>query len=554
MAIVVQLLLLYLIVRFMAGAIARFGKKDGGNTAYLREQLQAWGAEGVISQEQLDLLLHRYPVAGKTPLRLTAVILYCGAVMLGVGVILFVASNWHRFGPLVKTAVLLSTTLALLFAGYYLEYVQQKLRTTGKALVFLASIAWGASLVLIAQAYHIPSTGDWVILLLWALPLIPIALVLESPASLILSAFICGIWNFSYSVGMSAPNYIFPALALLVLWPLAKQARFARIAVWAGLALAAWYCPFMKYEWLALAIALGSVAAWYIFPDRDQLMPWLSLTVFPAWYITVLAAHPQFINYYALIPAAFLVYLSLTLKDSRALVLAVIGFLVALNLVVWIRLFPHSFSVVHSFDLVLFNLLAAVIVALPGLRYKEHLSADQLSGLLLLAGTMIFTGLYSVSCGDFIEQVARSAAGAGALDIFVYAAAILVFAAVLLQTSLSTPRWRLPYQAHYVLLLVPLIVCSQMYLRPHGLAMTVAANIGLFTGIILLLFYGKYNEKPAVFNGALVLFGIAVLSRYFDIGWKMMDRSLFFVGGGVILFVLGFLFERKKELPEGANV
>jgi hypothetical protein len=77
--------------------------------------------------------------------------------------------------------------------------------------------------------------------------------------------------------------------------------------------------------------------------------------------------------------------------------------------------------------------------------------------------------------------------------------------------------------------------------------MTVAANFGLFSLSIILLFYGKGIESPAVFNTGLLTFGIATITRYFDVGWMLMSRSMFFLVGGVILLAMGFIFEWNRR-------
>jgi uncharacterized membrane protein len=55
----------------------------------------------------------------------------------------------------------------------------------------------------------------------------------------------------------------------------------------------------------------------------------------------------------------------------------------------------------------------------------------------------------------------------------------------------------------------------------------------------------KHSE--GLFRLAIVVFFIDILSRYFDIFWKMMDRSLLFILGGIIL-ILGAIFANRKRI------
>jgi uncharacterized membrane protein len=55
-------------------------------------------------------------------------------------------------------------------------------------------------------------------------------------------------------------------------------------------------------------------------------------------------------------------------------------------------------------------------------------------------------------------------------------------------------------------------------------------------------------------NVALVFFVIDIIARYFDVFYTLMNRSFFFVCGGVLLMVVGTLTEKgRRTILEGMH-
>ena len=48
-------------------------------------------------------------------------------------------------------------------------------------------------------------------------------------------------------------------------------------------------------------------------------------------------------------------------------------------------------------------------------------------------------------------------------------------------------------------------------------------------------------------NGALAFFALGVITRYFELSWDLLDRSIVFLMGGIILLAIGFLLERGRR-------
>ena len=62
------------------------------------------------------------------------------------------------------------------------------------------------------------------------------------------------------------------------------------------------------------------------------------------------------------------------------------------------------------------------------------------------------------------------------------------------------------------------------------------------------MYLGYLNKNPAYINIGLLFFVLDVIARYFDFFWKLLPRSLFFIGGGLILLAGSVILERKRRV------
>ena len=62
-----------------------------------------------------------------------------------------------------------------------------------------------------------------------------------------------------------------------------------------------------------------------------------------------------------------------------------------------------------------------------------------------------------------------------------------------------------------------------------------------------MIILGYLRRNRAYINLGLVFFVLEVIARYFDFFWKLMPRSLFFIGGGLLLMVGGIVLEKKRR-------
>jgi uncharacterized membrane protein len=76
---------------------------------------------------------------------------------------------------------------------------------------------------------------------------------------------------------------------------------------------------------------------------------------------------------------------------------------------------------------------------------------------------------------------------------------------------------------------------------------TVIYNI-LFAGLTIYVLYIGY-QKSNIWIVNLWIFWVSlfIFAKYFDFFWELMDRSLFFIVGGLILVLGGIAMEKKRR-------
>jgi hypothetical protein len=164
----------------------------------LTHEAEAWEREGLIAAEQRERIVARYRRLREAdekagPGRLATTITVLGSILVGVGVLLFIASNWSEIPRWGKLALIFTGMLSSYGAGYYLRYEAESYPKAGAALIFVGSMVFGAGIFLIAQIYHITvhyPNGP----LMWGLAVLPLAYLLRLRSILSLSLLVLLVW------------------------------------------------------------------------------------------------------------------------------------------------------------------------------------------------------------------------------------------------------------------------------------------------------------------------------------------------------------------------
>ncbi len=92
------------------------------------------------------------------------------------------------------------------------------------------------------------------------------------------------------------------------------------------------------------------------------------------------------------------------------------------------------------------------------------------------------------------------------------------------------------------------MIMANLFIGPsNGNLMAVGFNLLMFAGLVWLILAGSHLGDRFFINIACVFFGLTLMSRYFDTFWTLLNRSYFFMAGGILLIVGGFLLERQRR-------
>ena len=103
---------------------------------------------------------------------------------------------------------------------------------------------------------------------------------------------------------------------------------------------------------------------------------------------------------------------------------------------------------------------------------------------------------------------------------------------------------------------VSLMVTNWLWRGADGSIMPILFNLLFFAALVWLVYAGIHLNDRYLVNLAFVFFALLVLARYFDTFWTLMNRSFFFMAGGLLLMIGGYALERgrrklTREIPSG---
>lgn len=177
-----------------------------------KRQVYSWRDEGIIDGYQAQAILAKYKLAqspaprkpqkkenavdektGHGSSKVIAVVSTIGAILVGIGVIMLVASNWKVIPAALKIALLFAATGLTYFVGWKIKFSTPHFPRVGEALLFLASLLVGATIFLTAQIFNVKANSPW-LMLLWFIAIAPLAYVLSSKPILVVSITTFAAW------------------------------------------------------------------------------------------------------------------------------------------------------------------------------------------------------------------------------------------------------------------------------------------------------------------------------------------------------------------------
>ncbi len=239
--------------------------------AALKREIPAWTEKGILTEDNAGQLKSLYDLdnLGKESSRLLAAALFTfGSLLVGGGVISFVAAHWNEMSRGPKVVLLFAALLVFYIAGYWLSYKSDWPRL-GHALIFCGCLVFGANIGLLAQTYQV-SGSDYGMFGVWALGSLAMAWAARSSIIGILVIVTSLAWFNGF-----AEDYherlatVYPPLLVIALLPLAWTIRSRTLYtltflgfIYATLTLALVQLHTNRYS--LIAIAAGGFVAWAV--------------------------------------------------------------------------------------------------------------------------------------------------------------------------------------------------------------------------------------------------------------------------------------------------
>lgn len=150
------------------------------------KQIERWVEKGYIDESLAKVLELDIKEENEKKRKITTqIVLYTiGVILLGTGVVTFVASNnWIlellEKTPLLQILILLVLSILSLWTGWKIGYNKQNFPRLGGALVFLSTLLIGAAYIQMGQTYNW-STNASSVLALWFISIFPLAFIFKS--------------------------------------------------------------------------------------------------------------------------------------------------------------------------------------------------------------------------------------------------------------------------------------------------------------------------------------------------------------------------------------
>lgn len=117
------------------------------NSGYTVDQIQELFSEISVKKEEVDVQQHGIRI-----------VLIIAAILVGLGVLSFFATNWESIPRIVKVLLIIISMCASYLAGWYFRTVVFMAKTSD-ALILLGTIIYGAGVFLITRMYGVKITA-----------------------------------------------------------------------------------------------------------------------------------------------------------------------------------------------------------------------------------------------------------------------------------------------------------------------------------------------------------------------------------------------------------
>lgn len=227
----------------------------------VRQDISRWLAAGLIDAPTAQALRNDVEGRASRGFSFGGVLAILAALLLGAAILIFVAANWSAFPRVTRVGLLLALILAGYTGGALLKLAGRD--TAGEAAFLIGGAAFGGSIALIGQMYHL-SGDEAQALLVWCAGVTVAAVILRTAASTVAAVVIAAAWlwaqTWDFWSAADVPNEYLLVLAVLWVVSLWTGARAARHLLVLSLIMYA-SLAYLRTEQLAIPILTALVSA-----------------------------------------------------------------------------------------------------------------------------------------------------------------------------------------------------------------------------------------------------------------------------------------------------
>lgn len=185
-------------------------KMSQSNYRLLKKEFQHLEQTGHLAPEQADKLIALYKPSEK--INFIQTLLVIGSVLIGVGILSFVAGNWQVMPSIVKFHILFLATACFYIGGYKIAPTYPR---TSRSLYYIGVFVYGAGIFLIGQMFHL-TTDMYADFLLWGIGILPFAYYLKDKFIAAGAVFLFGLYTFTIFITMgNLPYWLFLLIPFL---------------------------------------------------------------------------------------------------------------------------------------------------------------------------------------------------------------------------------------------------------------------------------------------------------------------------------------------------
>jgi uncharacterized membrane protein len=463
----------------------------------LRQESEQWQTDGIISAEQRQQLATRYQfdrldLAARD--RFIFVVIGIGSVLLGLGVITFVAANWQVIPRVFKLLLLLTLMVGTQVGGFYLwrspnaelpnsESPRRPRQRFGEGLLLLGSIILGANMALTGQMFHI-SGSSTDLCIIWGLAVLAMAYALRLTSMGVLAFLITGLGYWIGTIGWWENPASDSVQWVIDQMPLVIGVAFMPLAYWCR---SRWLFGLGAFALSSSLYTVGGQLAERLASYYSALGIWLVLSsILP---IALLWSYDDRLG-------------SRVMPDTSRFrnitrVLAALG----LMLLVYVLSFHYAWDTWNT--------------------QRNPPQWSEAVPWLLNPSLMVFTGLTLVQWIALARRPVRSGVARSGWRLSQTDGGMAVFLVVI--AGLTFWHWGV---------------------APIQVVATFLANVMMFLLAIALMRDGLARGKRYDFWGGLGLITLQIASRLLEYETALLLKSLVFLGCGIGVMVIGLWFER----------